>query len=103
METLKKSLLVGFVLACIVLIVLVWAQGLNDSGSAGTATPQATLTAPTSTATHTDTPAASPASTATPGAEVTLSVTPGPQSGAKATTAPTPNLTQTWEEDQFNG
>ena len=46
MEKLKKVLLIGFVFAGVVLVLIVWVQGINDTTSSGAAyQPSATTTA----------------------------------------------------------
>lgn len=42
MENVKKFLLVGFVLSGIILILLIWAQGLRDTGTSGSVLYQST-------------------------------------------------------------
>jgi hypothetical protein len=105
-ETLKKVLLVGFVLLNVALILVVWLQGFTDTGSADagfsrqpgvpayatraslltgtaapTARPQSTPTSPVKTSSPTRPPAATAAS-----------------SGSG--TAQTPDATQAWLNDQ---
>jgi len=42
MENIKKFLLLGFVLSGIILIILIWAQGLRDAGTSGSVLYQST-------------------------------------------------------------
>ena len=104
MESVKKYLLMGFVLACVVLIVLIWAQGLADSGMTGSGAVQASATlSGTPYSTRTATPERSFTNTPVGETGEDQATTPDVVQGGSAAQTPTPDMTQTWLADQYNG
>jgi hypothetical protein len=103
METVKKTLLISFVIACVLLIVVIWAQGLNDGGISGV------VYQPTQTAndflatTQTPTPYNNPIGTNIPIQQPgDQTATPMPGQAQQNNPPQTPNLTQTWVAQGYN-
>jgi hypothetical protein len=97
METVKKISLIGFVTVCVLLIVLIWAQGLNSAGISGVIDQPTQAANDFLTPTKTPTPYNNPAGTNIPNQQLRdQTETPNARQTQPFIPSPTPNLTQTW-------
>jgi hypothetical protein len=103
METVKKTLLTSFVIACVLLIVVIWAQGLNDSGISGVVYQPTQAVNGFPAPTQTPTPYNNPTGTNIPNQQPgDQTATPIPRQEQQNNPTQTPNLTQTWVAQGYN-
>jgi hypothetical protein len=103
METVKKALLISFVLTGVLLIVIIWVQGLNVAETSGVVyqPTQALNNSPAST--QTPTPNSIPAGTNIPNQQPgDQTETPIPRQTQQTNPTQTPNVTQTWVAQGYN-
>lgn len=97
METVKKTSLIGFVTACVLFIVIIWAQGLNSAGTSGVVYKPTQTVNSFQAPTQTPTPYYNPAGTKIPNQPPRdQTETPSTWQTVPLIPSPTPNLTQTW-------
>jgi hypothetical protein len=103
METVKKALLISFVLAGVVLIVLIWVQGLNVTETSGVVYQPTQALNNSLASTQTPTPYSTPAGTNSPDQQPgDQTATPMPGQAQQNNPTQTPNVTQTWVAQGYN-
>lgn len=97
METVKKALLIGFVLAGVLLIAVIWVQGLSVSGSSSAVYQPTQASNDLLARSQTPTPKGAPIGTHIPDQQPgDQTETPMPGQAQQTNPTQTPNLTQTW-------